>query len=866
MHASPVVSIQAWIARGSAYETDKLAGISHFLEHALFKGTKRRKVGDIALEIESRGGEINAFTSFEETAYYTTLASRYFEEGLDVIADAIMSPAFDEHEMLREREVILEEIKRAHDSPYKTVSANLWKACFGGTPFGRPVLGFEETVRKIDHRTLREYFEKNYHAGSTSLFVVGDVEPKKVAAIAEKKLAKMRRGKRTELPKKLRLTKEGPARVVAAGRDIKECHVQLAVRAPEITHPDVPAIDLMCSALAQGEGSRLYQRLVKEKHLALEAHMGLVATGRCGLATISIVAPPETLEAALRESMEVLEEAASHGLLDSEVERVKSSLEAEVVDGKETVEGYARRLGYYYIQFGDPEYEKTYLDQVLGVTSDRAAEIVGEVFAKKPVLSVVHPAENPVDKKALVSAISRKVRHRPTVRDHRLPPEKTARGPLVFVTKEVTTLPVVSVRILFLGGTREEPKEKAGLTHLFQRMWTGGTSSYSSLQIVQTLESLGASLYGFAGKNTFGLSVEFLSKHWPVMKPLLTEILLAPTFPEHEFETEKKLLLREIHSEKDAPSQLCQINFLSALYGDHPYGRSSIGTKESVSGLTTRDLRDYFKAGVHKKRMVVSTVGNFERGRWISELESVLTRIPDSGKAAPSAIPVSPRNGLKIAVEKRSPLFQSHILIGFLGASFTDPERYALKLLSSALAGQGGRLFLELRDRQSLAYTVSPLNNDGPDRGLFGVYIGCSPEKWQRSVYGIRVELEKILAQPMGARELDRAKRFWIGRFELDLQRFASQAMLYGLDEIYGQGYRHSLEVPELIESITAKEIQTAAQKFLRPESATLSIVHNEALSEDAVRQAWLTGSAGMPEAVPVGPLSSGRRLLAKER
>jgi len=144
-------------------------------------------------------------------------------------------------------------------------------------------------------------------------------------------------------------------------------------------------------------------------------------------------------------------------------------------------------------------------------------------------------------------------------------------------------------------------------------------------------------------------------------------------------------------------------------------------------------------------------------------------------------------------------------MVGFLAADFHDPDRYALKLLSSCLAGQGGRLFLELRDKQSLAYSVSPINTDSPERGVFAFYIGCSPEKLTTAISGIRTEIDKILEKPMGAIELERAKTYWIGRFELEMQRFGAQAMLYGLDEIYGLGYQHSLGLSEKIRAVTAK-------------------------------------------------------------
>ncbi|MFM8312867.1 MAG: M16 family metallopeptidase, partial [Deltaproteobacteria bacterium] len=378
-HASPVVTIQAWINRGSVYETEKEAGISHFLEHSLFKGTRRRKVGQIASEIESRGGDINAFTSFEETCYYTTLASRYFSEGLDIIADAVQNPLFDAEEMAREKEVILEEIKRAYDSPHKTLSMNLWKEAFAGTPYSRPVLGYEATVRNINHKTLRTYFEKHYHAGSLSLFIVGDIDKTKALDLVKRQFSKMKSQKQHSIPKLVPTPFKNP-KVIAVAKDVQESHVQLAWLAPSVTDSLIPAFDVMCSSIGQGESSGLFQRLVKEKKLAMDAQMGLVATARGGLATTGLSIAPENLDSALKETLDYLEEKANNGIEESELERVKSSLESEVISGKETVEGYARRLGYYFVQFGDPDYERKYLDSVLAVNKEQAIAALNQIL------------------------------------------------------------------------------------------------------------------------------------------------------------------------------------------------------------------------------------------------------------------------------------------------------------------------------------------------------------------------------------------------------------------------------------------------------------------------------------------------------
>lgn len=842
-HSSPVVSVQAWVTRGSIHESSAVAGISHFLEHALFKGTKRRKVGELAKEIESRGGEINAFTSFEETAFYATLASRYFVEGLDVIADLLQNPLFDKDEMLREREVILEEIKRAHDSPFKMVSMNLWQGCFPNTPFGRPVLGFERTVKKIDHKTLRDYFKKNYNAGTTALFIVGDIDKDKAFEAAKKKFGKMKGQGDRHLKVKFKVTPPKEVKFHAIARDVKECQVQIGIPVGAIGHSSIPALDLMCSSVGQGESSRLYQTVVKEKRLAHDAHLGLTATGHCGIVSLGIMCLPENLTAAVTESMKVLREIASSGVLASEIDRVKTSLEAEVITGKETVEGYARRLGYYYAEFGDPEYEGKYLQSLLAVDRDRATAALQEILTKTPIFSVVHPENYELDKKSLAALFpkAQSVAKKQELIKPLVNIEK--QGSVRFVTKRVASLPAVALKLLFLGGSREESIEKQGVSNLFGRLWTSGTPHYDSLQVAHLLESLGASIHGFAGRNTCGLSLEFLSKHWSTMKPLLKDILLNPTFPNKEFETEKELVTRDIQTEKDSPGALCQINFLTSIYGQHPYGRSQLGTLASVEKLTVDDVRHYYRSLIHRSNLVICTVGDVDQKPWLGELQEIISGLPEKGLTPSPWKGIERRQSLTILTEKKAPLFQSHILIGFLGCTFRDQERYALKLLSSALAGQGGRLFLELRDRQSLAYTVSPLNSDSPEPGIFGFYIGCSPEKLKRALWGIRKELDKILQTPISERELQRAKEYWLGRFELDMQRYSSQAMIYGLDELYGLGYQHSTDVPAIIKGLTAKDIMEAARKYLKPEAATISVVHNETLEESQVQEAW-TGVA----------------------
>ena len=175
-HAAPVVAFQAWVKVGSADEPPPLAGAAHLAEHMFFKGTKRRGVGQIAQEVEGAGGEINAWTSYDETAYHLVLASRFFDTGLDILADALQNSAFDPDELERERKVVLEEIKQGLDDPDRMAAQGLFEAAFDAHPYGRPIIGSAQTVGGLTREQLTDFVHQRYVASNITLVVVGDID------------------------------------------------------------------------------------------------------------------------------------------------------------------------------------------------------------------------------------------------------------------------------------------------------------------------------------------------------------------------------------------------------------------------------------------------------------------------------------------------------------------------------------------------------------------------------------------------------------------------------------------------------------------------------------------------------------------
>ena len=172
--AAPAVAIQVWVGVGSADEQAGEFGLAHFHEHMLFKGTERRGVGQIAAEIEAAGGEINAFTSFDQTVYHVLMSSRHFERGHDVLADAIQSSIFDEDELTREKQVVLEEIQRADDSPGHVVGRLLFATLYENHPYRRPILGTAATVSDFSREGVVNFYRRHYNASNVTLVAVGD--------------------------------------------------------------------------------------------------------------------------------------------------------------------------------------------------------------------------------------------------------------------------------------------------------------------------------------------------------------------------------------------------------------------------------------------------------------------------------------------------------------------------------------------------------------------------------------------------------------------------------------------------------------------------------------------------------------------
>ena len=802
-HAAPVAALQVWVRVGSADELPGEAGLAHLHEHMLFKGTARRGPGEIARTIEGCGGEINAWTSFDQTVYHVVVASQFLAQGLDVLADAITSAAFDPDELRREIEVVCEEIKRSLDSPTRKLSKELFATAFTRHPYGRPVIGSEESVRSFTREGILRFYRRWYQPENCVLVAVGDFREAQVLELAQRLFAWPRAELATAAPRDAEPRREEPA--VRVRRDVlKEGYLSVAWPAPALRGEDVPALDALSLVLGHGEASRLFRALKRDRLLCTEAQASCYTPVDPGLTIVGLTLQPAQVRDAVREALRQTYRLRTEEVTLEELGNACRLIESDAVYQRETVQGQARKLGFYEASAGGLEFEAEYLARVARLDPGALLEAaVRHLRPQSAVLCALLPDSDdaPADRELLdmlqeAAEDARKAVRRPGTgaAPSARPPVRFAQprtGPLrreelpgggVLLVKEERAVPLVALRAVWSGGLRAESDENAGINMLLARLASKGTRKRGAEQIVREMEAMGGSLGGNSGRNSFGMRAELLSRHLEEGLDLFVEALAEPAFRDEEVARERTLQLDELHAREDNPAGVAFLLFAETMYRRHPYRLDTLGTAASVSTMTPGRLAAYRSERYPVSQATLSVVGDVDPDRVSQLVRERLGKLPHA--PAPRIVPPQeePISAPRAAVRKLDKA-QSHLVIGFPGARLSDPLRWELELLSAILAGQGGRLFLELRDKRSLAYSVTSFSVEGVDPGYFAAYIGCGPGKLREALEGIRQELLRCRESPPSAAELDRARSHLIGTHAIGLQRNSSRAAIYAFDE-----------------------------------------------------------------------------------
>ena len=813
-HSAPVASVQAWCATGSIDEDQHLgAGLSHILEHMLFKGTKTRSTNAIAQKIQDVGGYINAYTSFDHTVFLADVPKDGVATALDILADAMMNSTLPPEEYAKEQEVIRREFAMGLDDPDRMASLLLFATAYQRHPYRFPVIGDIEIYNQLTQEQVTGYYKTRYVPNNLTFVVVGDVDANKV----RQQLADFFKAYPEKSLKPVFIPGEPPQlgrREVHQEFPTELTHLALAWHIPEVTNPDVPALDLLSTILGDGRSSRLYRRVREEAGLAYRISAFSYTPGDPGLFGIDAILDPKKREATERLVLRILDEVKQSGVTAEELMKAKKISLSHHLGALTTMRGQASDLGSNWLLTRNLNFSRDYLDAVQKVTLDDIKRVTAHYLTNENLTVIsLNPKGSVLAKAEAAKPISA----------GEVQKFELSNG-LRLLVREDTRLPLVAMGAIFRGGLLAETPQTNGITRLMAKVLLKGTKTRTAEQIADQIEAVGGSISSEASNNSFNVSLGVTKPDVKLGVELLSDVLLNATMPEKAIAREKEIQIAAIKQEEEQLTTVARNILRQALFTRHPYALRVNGSVDSVQGLNQKNLLEFRDRYVVAKNGVIFVFGDVKASEVKQLFEQALGGMRPGTLTLTDAHPAPPLSKTE-AVESRKDKAQGVIMVGYRGADVFSPDRYALQLIDEASSDLGSRFFVRIREQMGLAYYVGASQMEGLVPGLFAFYLGTDPQKIEPVKTALLDEIRKLATDGLTNEELARAKKRLIGQQEIANQSNDSFGYQCALDELYGLGFNYYKSLQHNVDAVTLDDIKRVAAKYFRDQPYVLATV-----------------------------------------
>ncbi len=812
---APVVSAQMWVNAGSITEGKWLgAGMSHILEHMLFKGTTTRSNSQIAQEVQDKGCQINAYTSFDRTVYYISGPADAWKTMTDVLFDSMRNSTLPPDEYVKEQEVIRREFAMGYDNPDRMAMILMFEQAYTRHPYRFPVIGHIDVYNQLSRDDVMEYYKKMYVPQNITFVIAGDVDSHAVEAKVRELAAGWKRG---ALPP-AQIEPEPPQlskRVVHQESNVQLTRLNMAWHIPDLTHPDVPALDVMALILGQGRSSRLYQEVRENKSLVKSISAFAYTPGYPGLFGVSAICDPDKRQAAIDAILEMVEQLKSKPVTNEELDKAKKSFVSSALGGRRTVEGLAAELGSNYFATRDLDFTTGYLEDLQKVTAADVMRVAKEYLNDTNLtITSLNPAGSLQD----ASQKSAVVTERSAVESFTLD-----NGIRLLVCRD-NRVPFVSFRAVTLGGLLAETRENNGIGKLLGKMILKGTKKRSAAQIATEIESVGGHISAESGNNSLSVNVEVLKTEFDLGLDIFADVLLRPQFPDEALAREKDVQLAEIKAEQEQPMTIARNLLNKNIFGEHPYSLRVNGTEESVAGIDRQQLITFYQDRISPEGLVIAVFGDVDPVQVKKKVEAAFKGLVSGKNHQTNVSPAGPLTK-GVAISEKVDKSQAILLFGFNGVDVKSPDRFALEVIEEASSDLASRFFIRIREKMGLAYFVGARQFLGYQPGSFVFYVGTDPKKVDAVKKEMLSEIKDLAVKGLTPVEFERAKAKLIGAQQLANQSASTLAYKTALNELYGLGTGFEDQYARKIRSLTLDEVNAVAKKYLNTENFVTVVV-----------------------------------------
>ncbi len=817
---SGTVFAQTVIRTGSVHEGEDLGcGLSHFLEHMVFSGTKLYPGStQIADNVNRYGGVLNASTGYSSTQYYMEVPSANAPDAIDMLGDMLTSPLFPEDRFLHEKNVILRESAMRKDNPYSHLLEALMRLMFPGHPAGVPIIGYSEKITQVNREQMKAYYERRYAPCRTAFIVSGDVGINETLDRISRKTGSWRPGRMDEV---ILPAIQPAARKTEISYNSPLAWLAMGFHEPDRHSPDHAALDVMSNVLAGTESARLIRKLKYQNALADEVSARRLFLPSSSLDLIFAVTAPEKAEQTLTGIRDVLEDLRKKTAAKAELARITTGLERAYWDVLSGNSGLGKIVSGVFASGGELEELDTYPDKIRSVTPEDVQAAAEKYYTPSLENLVVQMPEQ-----------SRTSRFKmPEKAENCCPVMKKLPDGQRLICVENHTRPMVFFKFCFRGGTLKEQCSKAGVSDLLAELLACGTKTYSEERFNTVLDDCAISLCTSSESDHIAVEASCMTQHIPQTVKLLKSMICEPLFSPETFEREREVLYRQLNDDMSDPVYAAKLKAKEALFGQkHPYGIPGKKVLEAVKKLTLRDVQDFYSGIMMCNDIAAGISGDCTPDDAFAVLEDILSGMKTEKCVSVPANTMCRKKGIK-TVSENVRKAQSVVLYAMPSKCLKD---FTLEdsLILQASNGMASRLFKTVREERGLAYYTSLSASISAETGWIG-YLAGTQQGAEKQVLEL-FEAERKLRTAEGFTEEEFSAAAARLRFELVTRLQNPEKMLDAclLHEYRGAGCMRTLENLERLNTVTLKDMNLAAKKLFSCPFRVMTVASPEKFSD----------------------------------
>lgn len=808
--AAPVVSAQIWVETGSVHEDQHLgAGLSHFLEHMVFKGTRDYNADELADTVQAAGGHWNAYTTFDRTVYYIDGPSESLEIFLKTLTGLVFHPTIPQTEFEKEKDVIRREIDMGLDDPDNASTRLLLSTAFTRDARRHPVIGHRHLFDTLKYEDMIEYHRTRYTPDRAFAVISGDFDAVEALQL---------------------ITVLTADRMVSAGRDpvvprdnlqlgprfaretfaIPTSRISLAWKSPALDQPEAPAFDMLAAILGRGRSSRLHLALREQRELALEisayAWTGPGEEGIFGIGADATVENREGLITAIHEELALISQAD----LEADLAKAKRQIATSQFRSLTTASGRASDLASNWHETRDLNFTRRYLSLIQAVTADEVRKAAATLTQDRVTLTILDPNDSPAPSRHTKSAVSKN-----SLETFTLP------NGLQIALLPDHRVPLIHLQAAIRAGLPSETTASNGINQLLASSLPKGTATRNAEEIARTLESIGASIGASVGNNALLVAASGLAPDFQIIAEVFAEVICTPALPDDAIAREKASQLAALEEALQDPLHTGFAKLRGLAFHGQGYGLDSLGNLSSLPNLGRTELTAHHAKHFTARNMTLAIAGDFDPEKVKSILSAAFADLPAGEAWNPSQN--LPATGLEATAHL--PKKQAVLTIGFPGAAVTSEDRYALSMIQEYATDMAGPLFTRIREELGLAYRVGATQFLGFDTGYFTFYLATSPEQAELATRELLAEISKIAENGIPETAFEKVRATVLSSLAIQQQSPSSTARQIALDLLFGQDAEQFRQQASIFKSLEPQRVREIAARLLSAEAVKITIL-----------------------------------------